>query len=279
MLLAEIVKGIILENKASPFLKFYYDLRVGRDPDKGTLFDCLTTLKEYYEDYLRWYKKHRKPHEKQEEWKVIRDFATRLKEINSALASDDIKKQIIAVDNGINQWHIDYPVVYHMWMHADREGIAGGLESSEEQVDWEEVQDLLTKLGKLSSESPYKYRGYEQNFPPSKRHLHAILPRRMEESFPKPQSDLYHITTTNAIKEGKLVHPSKKSLFFSRILTKDMKDWGERMVAKYGGELILVKLPYKNINKYLWREGQTAEGDFLYTFSDIDRNDIEVIKL
>lgn len=101
----------------------------------------------------------------------------------------------------------------------------------------------------------------------------------LAEIVKKILSDLYHITTTSAIKDGKLTHPTKQSLFFSRVITKEMKEWGDRMVAKYGGELILVKLPYRNINKYLWREGQGAEGDFLYTFSDIDRNDIEIIKL
>ena len=48
MLLAEIVKGILLEGKASSFLKFYEELKRGYNPNDAVLFDCLTTLKEYY---------------------------------------------------------------------------------------------------------------------------------------------------------------------------------------------------------------------------------------
>jgi len=173
MLLSEIVKNILLENKASSFMKFYNELQREYIPDNAILFDCLMTLKEYYEEYLRYYKEVKKPHEKQEEWKVIRDFSNRLKEIKIALDSDDIRKKIIAIDNGINQWHIDFPVVHHKWMEAGSDD-----EESEESYGWEEVEDLLIVLGKLPTESPYKYRGNPELFPPNKRHLSAILPRK-----------------------------------------------------------------------------------------------------
>ena len=175
MLLVEIIKNIILEGKASSFLKFYHDIERGYDPNKAVIFECLMTLKEFYEDYFLWYKKYKTPSQKQEEWRILRDFSKRLREIKIALESNDVKKQIIAVDNGINQWHIDFPIVWHLWMNA---GKRSGGHRTADQVEWEEVQDLLISLGRLSPESPYGYSGNPENFPPHKRHLAAILPRK-----------------------------------------------------------------------------------------------------
>jgi hypothetical protein len=146
MLLNEIVKGVILERKASSFLKFYHELEKGYDPDDAILFDCLMTLKEYYEDYIDWYDKY--PDKRKTDMEVYPHFKKRLEEINVALESDDIKKKIIAIDNGINQWHLDFPVVWHLWMDAGGE--------NEEGNEWEQVRDLLINLDKLPSESPYE---------------------------------------------------------------------------------------------------------------------------
>lgn len=106
-----------------------------------------------------------------------------------------------------------------------------------------------------------------------------LLKEIVNEAFPPPKTELYHVTSTTCIMGGKLTHPEHKALIFNRILSEELMTFGNEMVANHGGKLILVKLPYKNVNKYLWREGESKDGDFLYTFSDIDRNDIEIIKL
>ena len=62
---------------------------------------------------------------------------------------------------------LDFPVIAHM-------EFADSGEDEEPGPGWIEVNDILDKLGKLSKSSPYKYRGYQPNFPPSKRHLVAI---------------------------------------------------------------------------------------------------------
>jgi hypothetical protein len=159
MMLSEIAKQIIQEGKASSFLKFYHDEQRYGDVDDATLFDCLTTLKEYYEDYLEWYNRYHKDqsHLRPGEEKIIEDFTKRLQEIKIALNSDDKKRKIIAIDNGINQWHYDYPVVYHLQMGAEANSEDEDMTSPTniEIGKWFEVGDLLLKLGKLPRHSPY----------------------------------------------------------------------------------------------------------------------------
>lgn len=157
MLLAEIAKGIILEGKASSFLKFYEELKRGYNPSDAILFDCLITLKEYYESYFKdWYDKY--PNKTQEDREVIPHFKARLQEIKVAIDSDDVKRKIIAIDNGINQWHIDYPVAYHLQMDAESKSDDDDITSpaNVEISKWFEVDELLSKLGKRPSKSPYK---------------------------------------------------------------------------------------------------------------------------
>ena len=143
------------EGRASSFLKFYNELRRGYDPDDATLFDCLMTLKEYYESYMQWYEDF--PNHKKTDVEVIPHFQNRLKEIILALQSEDKKKKIIAIDNGINQWHIDMPMIRHLQMGCED----GGEDIGPEEKEWMEVEDLLIKLGKLvPGRGPYK-RDYE----------------------------------------------------------------------------------------------------------------------
>jgi hypothetical protein len=135
------LKKLLLESKSSSFLKFYKEIERGYNPDNAILFDCLMTLREYYTDYLKWYKKYPKSPDRE----VIPDFTKRLQEIQIALRSDDVKKKIIAIDNGINQWHIDFPVVGHF-----------DLDDENGSEKWWEIEELLRKLGKLPEKSPYK---------------------------------------------------------------------------------------------------------------------------
>ena len=150
MLLSEIVKEVLLEGKASSFLKFYNELGRGYDPDDAILFDCLTTLKEYYESYMKWYDRY--PTQKKIDVEVVPHFQKRLNEILIALQSDDKKKQIIAIDNGINQWHIDMPIIRHLQFGCDD----GGDAFKPEEKGWVEVEDLLIKLGRIKREPQFK---------------------------------------------------------------------------------------------------------------------------
>jgi hypothetical protein len=168
MMLGEIAKQIIQEGKASSFLKFYHDEQRYGDVDDAVLFDCLTTLKEYYEDYLEWYKTTfwsrsvlKRGKLRVGEEKIIVDFKKRLQEIKIALDSDDKKRKIIAIDNGINQWHYDFPVVFHMKLHVERD-VEDDEPTSPANIEmnrWIEVGDLLIKLGKLPRHSPYGPKG------------------------------------------------------------------------------------------------------------------------
>lgn len=151
MLLSEILKSILLEGgNPISFIKFYNELSKGYNPDNAILFDCLMTLKEYYESYMKWYEKY--PKQKTTDVEVYGHFQNRLKEILIAIDSDDIRKKIIAVDNGINQWHIDLPVVHHLYLGIED----GGDDWSDKELQWLEVMQLLKKLGKLPDKSPYK---------------------------------------------------------------------------------------------------------------------------
>lgn len=150
MLLSEIVKGVLLEGKASSFLKFYNELGRGYDPDDAILFDCLMTLKEYYESYMQWYEDF--PDHKKTDVEVIPHFQKRLNEILIALQSDNKKKKILAIDNGINQWHIDMPIIRHLQMGCED----GSDNIGPEEKGWMEVEDLLIKLGKIKPERQFK---------------------------------------------------------------------------------------------------------------------------
>ena len=145
-------KKIVTESAASPFLKFYKtlgngDWKYAHTPDDATLWECLHLLEKYYTDYIRWYKRVR-PKLRDGEQLLIQDYNLRLADIIAAQTSDDNQKKIQAIDNGINQWHIDYPVIAHLEMDLDDE--APG-----ENTEWEELTNILIKLGKLAKKSPY----------------------------------------------------------------------------------------------------------------------------
>lgn len=139
---------LLEESRAKPFLKFYQAARYGIDPDPAIVFDCLLILKVYYIDYLHWYKNVCDPKMFKKEVRVYNDFSKRLDQINIALDSDSLKRQIIAVDDGINQWHIDYPVIAHLEMEDEDE--------ERSMNEWGDVVDILRALGKLAPETPYQ---------------------------------------------------------------------------------------------------------------------------
>lgn len=154
--LSEIVKSILTEGSALSFKKFYKEVQRGYEPDNATLFDCLMTLKEYYDDYIKWYRKY--PSQLKTDESVYVHFLNRQREIDVALESNDVKKRIIAIDNGINQWHIDLPVVIHLSFGL-HDGSDEELDRNEDE--WREIAYLLKQLGKMPEKSPYK-RNYKK---------------------------------------------------------------------------------------------------------------------
>jgi hypothetical protein len=147
---------ILLEASADPFIKFYKEVERGLIPDVDTADRCLEILKFYYQDYLRWYDAapHRLKDEAQR--RIYRDYQKQLINIDVKLKPTvSPEEKMIAVDQGISQWHYDYPVIAHMSMEAgaDFEDMD---EADLEERKWEEVGDILFKLGKVPRESPYR---------------------------------------------------------------------------------------------------------------------------
>lgn len=116
MLLSEIVHRQLCERKVFSFRKFCNELARGYNPDKAVVWDCLMTLRDYYRDDISWYQAY--PRKKHEDREVYPHSIKQPQEIERALRMGDdeeaTKWKIIAVDNGIGRWHIDYPVVYHL---------------------------------------------------------------------------------------------------------------------------------------------------------------------
>lgn len=136
---------VLLESDANVFLRFYNAFERGVEPDETIVFDALSILEDYFVDYLKWYNK--RPEKKQKEMRVYNDFAKRLIEVRNAMKSKNIQEMITAVDNGINQWHIDYPVVAHLSL---------GAEDDEQEEKWDEMFSVLRRLGRIPEQSPYK---------------------------------------------------------------------------------------------------------------------------
>lgn len=149
---------LLSESNVTPFLKFYRtvgkgDWKTAHQPDDAVLWECLTILEKYYREYLQWYAKVR-PKLRPREDIVISQYHQRHRELTQALQSSDPQVKMQAIDNGINQWHIDFPAIYHLEMEAEGNDDEDGM-SKEEQKDWHELSDILVKLGKLSTESPH----------------------------------------------------------------------------------------------------------------------------
>lgn len=145
------------ESVAGHFINFYKQIgkgdwrRSGHMPDDATIWECLVTLQKYYTEYLQWYARVR-PKLRPKEDIVIGQYQRRLQQIKQAIQSDDKNYQIKAIDDGINQWHIDYPVLAHLEMEAEGDD---KLDNPDEK-EWHELYTILTSLGKLSKQSPNK---------------------------------------------------------------------------------------------------------------------------
>jgi predicted transcriptional regulator len=145
-------------------LKVYRDFASGlshREMDDALLDRALQALKTYYSDYIDWNRKYA-AHKKDElNMKVKRDYVRRYNEIASALESFDKQKKLIAIDNGINQLHIDYPVLGHMQFHIYDIEDDDPENATQAQKDFDELFDTLTELlqrqGKTMPEGGYAF--------------------------------------------------------------------------------------------------------------------------
>jgi hypothetical protein len=146
----------LLESAASPFLKFYKtigngDWKTAHVPDDACLWECLHALEFYYEDFLRWYEANPKRCHRPNEERLIQDFQKRLTMIKVALRSNDVQLKMRAIDDGINQWHIDFPVIAHLEIDE-----TGDFEHHKPvNKDFNELYSILKSLGKFADKSPY----------------------------------------------------------------------------------------------------------------------------
>ena len=131
--------------------KIYHGIERGIDPEKSDVFTALDMMREYYIEYKHWYQKvlRRSDFKRyQKEMPVIQAYLKRLAEINAALVSGDEKEMLVALDSAVNQWHIDFPAIHHIGMEIEDdlelERILGNIE------------EILSRLGRLPEESPYK---------------------------------------------------------------------------------------------------------------------------
>jgi len=100
--------------------KIYRDYEMGLMPDKVDLFKIANDLLYYFDDYLQWYKDYPGSIRWDEgEGKVINDFKANRDELSQAIQKNDTNKLSIAIDNAINQVHIDYPVLAHLYMDIE----------------------------------------------------------------------------------------------------------------------------------------------------------------
>jgi ACT domain-containing protein len=125
-------------------LRVYQYYEEGKEPNRLDVISSLEMLKSYYEEFVPWFKKIESRDEKEK--LLFSHYEDRLNEIISALESGDKKEQIIALDNAINQWHIDYPVIAHLGMEA---------EDTEGAILSDDIASILSRLGRLPEHSPY----------------------------------------------------------------------------------------------------------------------------
>jgi len=131
--------------------RIYKGQEKGLDPDPSDLFTALSMVKKYYKDYLDWYEEYADFEVDVEHLPIQQAYKKRLQEIQQALKSKDINQQMIALDNAVNQWHMDFPVIVHLGLEAD----GTEKEGFEFQNLADNIAKILDRLGRLPKESPY----------------------------------------------------------------------------------------------------------------------------
>jgi len=95
-------------------LKRIYETQAkGLEPDLEDLLDVATELYFQYQKFVETFTEREEP--------VIGDLVKRYEELFHALREEDPKKLMIAIDNAINQVHIDLPVLLHLYMSISKD--------------------------------------------------------------------------------------------------------------------------------------------------------------
>ena len=87
------------------------------------------------------------------EKEMLSDFKKRLKEIKQALKQQDPKLMIIALDNGLNQWHQENKVMTHMACKVSKE--LPEKEFQELQLMTRQIYNILFELDREPPQESY----------------------------------------------------------------------------------------------------------------------------
>ena len=129
-----------------------------RDSD---LNDALMEMFAYYDDYLKWYKKHGYDPQRQgeaamsegkTEADIVKDFKQRYRELLDAIRSGDHNQKLYALDRAIDQVHVDMPVLMHITeLGAPDDGSEAG-----EQKFFEIADELIDTLDSVRGNTSVK---------------------------------------------------------------------------------------------------------------------------
>jgi hypothetical protein len=144
-------------------LRVYKAHEQGDDPkpEAADLDNSLALLAAYYKFYYDFYNDYVSgvttiPISMQE---LYDDYLPVYKDIQKALSSTDLNVKSIALDNGINMWHIDWPVIKHLMADANTAGIASRVSKKQSQELaklGKEIWAILKRLGRLPKDTPYQ---------------------------------------------------------------------------------------------------------------------------
>jgi restriction endonuclease len=115
------------------------------------LDNAIRYLYRYYWEYIDWYKNHGNQFKNILEKKVHKEYTDRKNELEKALSpSTKAREKLQAIDNGINQLHMDYPMIAHLYMDIDDSEPEGEAAMKE----YEELLNLLTELLHAQGKKP-----------------------------------------------------------------------------------------------------------------------------
>lgn len=163
-------------------LKIYRDISKGlshREIDQKYLDQALRYVLTYYQDYIAWNKKYVKQIDSRPlnklQLKIDKEYKERYSEIRKALNGFDNREKLIALDNGINQLHIDYPILAHLQMDIEE------TENKKAIKEFNELLDVLSDLLKRQGKELPGY-GYAKEKEPRKIISEMAEPRPIDRS-------------------------------------------------------------------------------------------------
>ena len=144
-------------------LNVYKSLEKGVPPDPRDLDKAVEYMYDFYEEYLQWYEDTKSYRRSDMEFRVYKEFENRYNELESALfnSSAPFTLKVTALDNAINQLHIDYPVLAHLQMDivdlADEYEDDSYLEDQESKFNMliKSLETILKRQGKVIPSSGY----------------------------------------------------------------------------------------------------------------------------